>query len=215
MRMTLASPAHYSRSERVVDGAVHIAGLAFALGAVTYLGFLIRQRPGTGASIGLALYGFGMLSMLGCSALYNFAVAGPRKGIFRRMDHAAIFIMIAGTYSPFSLTALQGALGNTLLACLWTAALAGVGMKLVYPGRFERVSIALYLAMGWSGLCAIHWLLAAVPATSLILLGIGGLLYSAGVFFHLQSRLPYHNAIWHMFVLVAVMCHYAAVVGLA
>ncbi len=210
--MTTASLyADYSRTERTVDAIVHVAGLAFAFVAIFCLIFLSRTGTSPGVQIGLGLYGLGLVSMLGCSALYNFTVPGPRKGLFRRMDHAAIFIMIAGTYSPFSLITLPGTTGILALSCIWAVALAGAAIKMLWPGRFERLSIVIYLMLGWSGLMAIHSLLGTLPSQSLILLAIGGVLYSSGVIFHLSRRLPYHNAIWHVFVLAAVICHFIAV----
>ncbi len=213
--MTLAYHSEYSRSEKVADGVVHILGLAFALGAAVALAARMAQGTPLGAAIGLGLYGLGILAMLGCSALYNFASPGARKRLFRRLDHAAIFVMIAGTYSPFSLMALHGALGIGLLAAMWSVALGGAAIKMFFPGRFERLSVAVYLLLGWSGLMAIRSLLEAVPAHSLLLLAIGGAIYSTGVVFHLSKRLPFHNAIWHAFVLTAVVCHFFSIAGLS
>ena len=200
----------YSRSERIADGIAHVAGLLFAVTAIAYLSRLSRGQP-AGAAIGLTLYGIGLLSMLGFSALYNFSRPGRAKATLRRLDHAAIFFMIAGTYSPFALIALRGALGDVLLAAIWTVAATGALIKVVMPGRFERTFVAMYLLLGWSGLAAIHSLLGAIPSASLMLLGAGGLLYSLGVVFHLAARVPYQNAIWHVFVLGAAICHFLAV----
>jgi hemolysin III len=119
--------------------------------------------------------------------------------------------MIAGTYTPFSLVVIGGSWGWGLLAFVWTAALAGMALKLLCPHRFERLSILVYLLMGWSILVAIEPLLAGISRTGLVLLVTGGVLYSIGVVFHMWNRLPFQNAIWHGFVLAAAACHYAAI----
>jgi hemolysin III len=153
--------------------------------------------------------------MLGCSGLYNIAGEGPRKALLRRLDHAAIFGMIAGTYTPIGLLALGGAWGWGVLVVVWAGAAGGAAFKLVAPGRFGRASIAAYLLLGWAGLAALDPLLAALPPRDLALLAGGGLLYSLGVAVHLSTRLPYHTAIWHALVLAAAACHYAVVLRLA
>jgi hemolysin III len=165
--------------------------------------------------IALSLYAAGLMSMTGCSALYNLTSSTASwKSAFRRLDHAAIFVMIAGTYTPFALIALRGDLGTALLAFVWAVALTGVALKLLCPWRFEQSSIAVYLLLGWTILAVLPSLAAAVPVICLLLLGAGGVLYSLGVVFHLWARLPYHNAVWHGFVLGAAACHYVAVLSL-
>jgi hemolysin III len=122
-----------------------------------------------------------------------------------------IFVMIAGTYTPLALCRIGGAAGIGLLLYVWLVAIAGAALKLCFPRRFERVSIFLYLALGWSALPMLPQMTAALSATALVLIWTGGILYSIGVVFHLYRRLPYHNAIWHSLVLTAASCHYAAV----
>ena len=141
--------------------------------------------------VSLAVYGAGLLAMLGCSALYNTARPGPRKELWRRLDHAAIFVMIAGTYTPFAAIAIGGAWGTGLLVFVWTVAAAGVVLKLLDPGRFETLSIAAYLLLGWTILVAIDPLIAAVSLRAFVLLAAGGILYSAGILFYRWDRLPY------------------------
>jgi hemolysin III len=161
----------------------------------------------------LALYGLGLLTMLISSTAYNLYVDHPERHILRQIDHAAIFVMIAGTYTPFLLVAVGGAWGHGLLAFVWAVALAGVVMKLTWPHRFDRLSIAAYLLLGWSIVVALDPLAAGVSAAGLALLAVGGLLYSFGVIFHVWTRLPYQNAIWHAFVLAAAACHFSAVMA--
>lgn len=201
----------YSRSEWLADAAVHGAGVIFAVAACIALAVALLPSRDALLWLALGLYGAGLLAMLSCSALYNLCGPGPWKALFRRFDHAAIFVMIAGTYTPFMLVAIGGAWGHGLLAFVWTVALCGVVVKLLWPGRFERLSVAAYLLLGWSIVVVIDPLFAAVSTVGLALLGAGGLLYSLGVVFHLWRRLPYQNAIWHGFVLAAAACHFTAV----
>ncbi len=202
----------YSRAEKVADATVHAVGVAGGLAACVALSVMMLPRADTRVVTALCLYAAGLMSMLGCSALYNMTRDETWKRAFRRLDHAAIFVMIAGTYTPFALVAIGGGAGLALLAFVWVVAGGGVALKLLYPRRFERLSIAAYLLLGWSILAMPGPLLAAVSWPSILLLAAGGLLYTLGTVVHLWTRLPYHNAIWHCLVLVAAACHYAAIV---
>ncbi|MPZ11399.1 MAG: hemolysin III family protein [Kiloniellaceae bacterium] len=203
----------YSRPERVADAAVHGLGLLFGLAACVILAIAVLPSHDALLWLALGLYGFGLLAMLGCSALYNLCGPGRCKAVLRRLDHASIFVMIAGTYTPFMLIAIGGTWGLGLLALVWFVALCGVALKLFWPWRFERLSVAAYLLLGWSILVVFDPLLGAMSAAGLALLVAGGLLYSLGVVFHLWQRLPYHNVIWHAFVLAAAACHFSAVLS--
>jgi hemolysin III len=205
----------YSRGERAADAVVHVLGVSAALAAGAALAVTAPRPAGAHVVVALGPYAAGLLAMLGCSALYNMSGEGPRKALLRRLDHAAIFAMIAGTYTPVALLAVGGAWGRGLLAVVWAGAVGGAALKLVAPARFERASIAAYLLLGWAGLAALQPLLAALPPRDVALLVAGGLLYSLGVVVHLSTHLPYHNAIWHALVLAAAACHYAVVLRLA
>jgi len=213
--MTESYAAHpqYSRAERIADAVVHALGLVFGLTACISLAILVWPHHDGLLWLAMGLYGAGLLGMLACSALYNLVDHARWKPLCRRLDHAAIFVMIAGTYTPFMLLAIGGAWGFGLLSFVWSVALAGVALKLFWPWRFDRLSVAAYLLLGWSIVVALDPLLGAVSAAGVALLALGGLLYSLGVVFHLWQRLPYQNAIWHAFVLAAAACHFSAVVG--
>jgi hemolysin III len=161
----------------------------------------------------LVVYGGALVAMLGCSALYNAHSGSSRKGLFRRLDHAAIFVMIAATYTPFLAVKIAGLWGMALLLYVWLVAGAGVAMKLLRLQRFERFSVVLYLFLGWTIVVAIEPLRSSVSPQAVILLAMGGVLYSIGVIFYLWERLAYQQAIWHGFVIAAAGCHYAAVMG--
>jgi hemolysin III len=201
----------YSRPERIVDATVHIIGVAGGIVASSVLAIMTFTRADLVYVTGLGIYAFGLLAMLVCSALYNMTREGQCKGLYRRLDHAAIFVMIAGTYTPFALIAIGGRLGAGLLAFVWLVAAVGIVLKLVSPTRWEKLSIATYLLLGWTIVVALNPLFASVSLPGIVLLVTGGILYSLGVVFHKWTRLPYHNAIWHIFVLAAASCHFFVV----
>lgn len=200
----------YSRAELIADGIVHALGVKAALVGVVLLTIFAADRAGALEMTGLAIYSFGLLSVLSISAVYNLYPASRTKWILRRFDHAAIYVLIAGTYTPF-LTQIESAHAAPLLVILWGAAAVGVTLKLVFPGRWDRAAILLYLGMGWSGLLGGEALLAALSPTTLWLIAVGGAIYTAGIVFHLWESLRFHNAVWHAFVLVASGCFYFAV----
>lgn len=206
-------PRSCSRAELIADAAVHLLGLAFAVGAIATLVVFLWISPDLPRGVSLGLYAFGLLAMLGCSALYNMTHHSKLKlkALFRRFDHAAIFVMIAGTYTPFSLMVIGGGWGWALLGFVWSVALLGVALKLCYPLRFEKLSVAVYLLLGWTVVFALQPLVSSASLAGLVLLITGGGLYSLGVVFHLWERLPFQNAIWHVFVLAAAACHFAAI----
>ncbi|RAI61125.1 PAQR family membrane homeostasis protein TrhA [Roseicella frigidaeris] len=209
-----APPAAFaSRAEYAADAAVHVVGLL--AGGLACLGLALTAADGGRPAAALGLYAGGLLAMLGCSALYNLARPGQWRRILQRLDHAAIFLMIAGTYTPVALLAIGGGWGWALFATVWTGALTGAALKLLAPARIERAAILLYLLLGWVGLLAMGPLLQSLPPRDLLLLLCGGALYSLGVRVHLATRLRFHTAIWHGLVLAAAACHYAVVLHIA
>ena len=152
-----------------------------------------------------------LLLVLGVSLAFNLAPISRFKKVMARLDQAAIFLFIAGTYTPF-LAILAGTRDGQLLTVLvWGAALVGVALKLIVPQRFGRMALVLYLAIGWSGVLVFQTLATVLPPVSFWLLVAGGITYSAGIIFHVWERLRFQNAIWHGFVLLAAACHYSAV----
>ena len=204
-------PRQESRSEMRVDAIVHVVGVTFGLAACITLAILALPDVGAAVLVSLEIYGAGLLTMLVCSALYNIAGRGLPNGRWRRLDHAAIFVMIAGTYTPFAVIAIGGAWGRGLLVFVWTMATVGVVLKLFHPEQLEMLSRTAYLLLGWTILVGIDRLIAAVSLPALVLIVAGGMLYSAGVVFYCWDGLPYRRAIWHGFVLTAAACQYFAV----
>jgi hemolysin III len=203
----------HSRRELIADLCVHVAGLSFgAVGAATLIVLALRGDDPL-IIAGLAIYAVGLAGMLGFSALYHLAHLSPRTDLYRRLDHAAIYILIVSTLTPFALNEIGSPLSVVVVTVAWLAAGGGVALTLFSPRRQRKLSVGLYLLLGWVAFVALNPMMAEVSRSALILLAVGGLFYSVGVLFHLWRRLPYQNAIWHVCVLAGAGCHYAAVLG--
>ncbi len=199
----------YSTVEHRADMVVHVLGILFAINACLWL---LANVTGLDVVVSVSVYCVGLLAMVCFSAAYNLMPHHrPSKQVLRRLDRAAIFIMIAATYTPFAVNRLTYPTGDLILSAIWLMAMFGVAMKLIYPGRLEIVSIPLYLAMGWMVVWVLHPLAEAMATVDFWLLIGGGLVYSAGVIFYLWERLPYHKAIWHALVLAAAILQFSAV----
>jgi hemolysin III len=202
-------------AEFLADKTVHIVGLAAGGVAAIALIAIAALRNGMAELAPAAAYAACLVAMLSFSAAYNLSSGARRREILCRFDHAGIFAMIAGTYTPFTVLGLSGGWAVGMTALVWAIALIGIALKLALPaGRFHGFSTGLYLAFGWIGIFAYRPLAEAIGTPLLVLIGIGGFVYSIGAVFHLIEKLPYHKAIWHSFVLVAAGIHYAAVMGL-
>ncbi len=202
----------YTRGERAADAVMHVAGVSASLVAapvLVALAALWREDPAV--PLAAAVYGLSLVAMFAASAAYHLVRARPPlRELLRRIDHAAIYAKIAGTYTPFTVL-LGGDRTALILAGMWSAAGAGMLMKLLAPHRLEWLMLGLYLAMGWA-VVVVGWpILGAMSTAALTLMVLGGVLYTLGVVFHLWESLPYQNAIWHGFVLVASFVFYAAV----
>src|SRR3954469_7732955 len=205
---------NYDRAELIADGVVHIVGVCFGLVAATAL-IVLTAIYATAVDIAaVSIYVAGLLAMLVLSATYNLWPVSRAKWVLRRFDHSAIYVLIAATYTPFimeirdSFSAVARRIG---VGCV---AIVGIVLKLALPGRFDRLSVGLYLAMGWSGFMLYDAVVAALPGMALWFVMIGGVLYSLGVIFHAWQRLRFQNAIWHGFVLLGAACHYTAVLDI-
>lgn len=202
----------YTRRERLADGLIHALGVPASVAAAAALVMIALRGGLVPGAVSAIIYGAGLIATFTCSAAYNMISRPGWKDILHRLDHCAIFLMIAGTYTPLAVLKLGGAWGYGLLAFVWAIAALGIALRLFAPLLLRRVSIGLYLLQGWAVVVAFDPLAHALSPQALLLLLAGGLLYTAGVLFHVWERLPYQNAIWHAFVLVAAGCHYAAIV---
>ena len=201
----------YDRVELFADGIVHAIGVSLGVvGAIVIV--VVAANSARDADMpSIVIYTIGLLSMLGFSAAYNTWPISRAKWVLRRFDHSAIYVMIAGTYTAFIGQMRGDFVSISLLIGVWLTAVVGVTLKLLLPGRFDRLAVILYLILGWSGAVAYEPVVAVLPSLSIWLLVAGGALYSAGVVFHGWQSLRFQNAIWHGFVLVAACCHYSAI----
>jgi hemolysin III len=199
----------YTRHEHLADAVVHVLGIVFAINASLWL---LLHLTGLSVVVSVTVYCMGLLAMIGCSAAYNLTPHHrPSKQILRRLDHAAIFIMIAATYTPLAVNRLGAPWGEIVLSVIWAAATFGVTMKILFPGRFEVASLGLYLAMGWMIVTVIAPLAHSMASFDFWLLVAGGLVYSGGVAFYVIERIPYHKAIWHAAVLIAAILQFSSI----
>ncbi|RMG65921.1 MAG: hemolysin D [Bacteroidetes bacterium] len=197
--------------QELANSLSHGLGLLFGLVSIPILIGLAAARDFTEGIVGASIFGFGFLMVYAFSTLYH-SLPHPRiKRVMRIMDHISIYFLIAGSYTPFVLAYMLDGMGITLLAILWGLTLAGVIFKLLFTGRFDKLSTGIYLGMGWLLLAVIKPFFERLPGPVLIMLAIGGLMYTLGVIFYRWHKLPYHHAIWHGFVLAGSICHYVAV----
>jgi hemolysin III len=205
---------NYDRAELIADGIVHVVGVCLGLIAATVL-IVLTSIYATAFEVAVvSVYVAGLLAMLVLSATYNLWPVSRAKWVLRRFDHSAIYVLIAATYTPFIMEVKDSILAILLLIGVWCVAIVGIVLKLALPGRFDRVAVGLYLAMGWSGMMLYDAVVTALPAMALWFVAAGGLLYSFGVIFHAWQRLRFQNVIWHCFVLLGAACHYTAVLDL-
>ncbi|MEM8658284.1 MAG: hemolysin III family protein [Pseudomonadota bacterium] len=191
------------------DAAIHILGVLWGvIAAAAMLRYSALWRHEPAVVMGAMVYAACLITMLSASAAYHLTPWEAWKDPLRRLDHSAIYIKIAGTYTPFALLAGSGAL---FLAGMWTAALAGMMLKIFVPGRFRNLGLLLYLGMGWFGVLLGGDLLTSLTTTGFSLMLVGGLIYSVGVVFFLWETLPFNTPIWHAHVLVATILLYGAV----
>lgn len=203
-------PKPYSRLELICDGLVHALGLVIALVAGGVLVFAAsRSAP---AQLGSVLvYVAALVTVLAVSLAFNMAPIAPIKRLLARLDQAAIFLLIAGTYTPM-LALLNGTpVGELMLIGVWSGSLIGIALKLIVPQHFGRLALLLYAGIGWSGLLIFQSLAAALPPSTMWLLLAGGVAYSSGIIFHVWERLKFHNVIWHCFVVLGASLHLWAV----
>jgi hemolysin III len=205
---------NYDRAELIADGIVHIVGVCFGLVAATVLVVLTAVYATVLDVVAVSIYVAGLLAMLVLSATYNLWPVSRAKWVLRRFDHSAIYVLIAATYTPFIMELTDSYFAIALLIGVWCVAIVGVWLKLALPGRFDRVAVGLYLAMGWSGMMLYPTVVKALPTMALGFIIAGGVLYSLGVIFHAWQRLRFQNVIWHCFVLLGAACHYTAILDL-
>jgi hemolysin III len=199
------------RHEELANTLTHGVGIAASIAACTILVVRASLLGDAWRIVGAAVFGATLISLYTASTLYHAARSPEVKARLKVMDHAAIYLLIAGTYTPFTLVDLRGGWGWSLFGVIWGLAACGVVFKLFYTGRFPRISTGIYVGMGWLVLIAIVPLIREMAPPVLGWLLAGGIVYTAGTLFYHSRRIPYAHALWHLFVLGGSMCHAVAV----
>lgn len=203
--------ASYTLKQEVVHSMIHAFGILFGIISIPVLTALAAKNANVQGIVGASIYGFCFLMLFTFSTLYHGIQHPQVKRTLEIFDHISIYFLIAGTYTPFLLIFLFDGFGITLLAVLWGLTLLGIFFKIFFTGRFDIVSVIIYLLMGWIMVVGGRRFFREVPSDVLLFLLIGGVLYSVGVIFYLKKGFGWHHAVWHFFVLVAAVCHYVAV----
>jgi hemolysin III len=202
-------------SEEIANSVSHGLGLLLAIVALPVLVVSAMRAGNVRFVIGVSVFGMTMVLLYLASTLYHSLTHEAAKQLFRIIDHTAIFLLIAGTYTPFALGVLRGPWGWSLLAIIWTLAIAGITLKMITRTRHSRISIALYVVMGWLAVVAIKPILTLVPLPGILLILAGGIAYTGGLAFFAAHRLRYNHFIWHLFVIAGTICHFFAVLWYA
>ncbi|MDD2850616.1 MAG: hemolysin III family protein [Desulfuromonadaceae bacterium] len=202
---------HYNRSEELVNRYTHGIGVLASLIGVTALITLASRQQDSYRIVSACIYGVSMITFYCLSTVYHTVQNPSVRYLFRILDHASIYLMIAGSYTPFALVTLKGPWGWTLFGTVWGLGTVGAVMKIFTTHRLKIVGPILYIALGWIVVIALTPLSAALPTGGMVLLFSGGIAYTAGVIFYLWDRLPFNHAIWHLFVLTGSACHYWAI----
>jgi hemolysin III len=201
--------------EEIANSITHGVGLVASLAALPILVSSAARRSDSLQVIACSVFAGTLIALYAASTLYHALPASRAKQLCRILDHSAIYLLIAGTYTPFTLGVLYGVWGWTLLGAVWGFAIAGIACKATLGIRFERLSTALYVLMGWIAIVAAHPIIESMPTSGLLWLLAGGLLYTGGVAFFVWERQRYSHTIWHVFVLGGSVCHFFAVLWYA
>lgn len=208
-----ASPVQspYTLGEEIANSITHGIGAGLSMAGTAVLIVLAALYGDVWRIVSFSIYGTALIILYLASTLYH-SFRNPRlKAAFKIIDHASIYLLIAGTYTPFLLVSLRGTWGWVLFGIIWSLAFSGIVFKIFYINRFRKLSVLVYIFMGWLCVIAFKPMLANVPFGGLIWLAVGGLLYTTGVIFYVWRKLKYTHAIWHLFVLGGSICHYFSI----
>ena len=195
-------------NEEIANSAIHCIGIVLSVAALVFLVTLAGIKGNTWQVVSFSIYGSTLIVLYLSSTLYHGFNLPRFKHIFQLADHSAIFLLIAGTYTPFTLVSLRGPWGWTLFGLIWGLAIIGIVLTVLFLGRFRLLFTMLYLGMGWLVIIALKPLLNAIPLGGILWIAGGGAFYSLGVIFYLQKNLRYGHAVWHLFVLAGSICHF-------
>lgn len=210
MKDLIAAEERPRLGEELANAITHGVGAVLAIAGFAFLMIVAEGY----LALSLAVYGTTLVLLYLASTLYHSLVFTRARRLFRKFDHMAIFLLIAGTYTPFCLTVLQGWLGWTLLIAVWVFAITGVVLKSLFTGRFEWLSVSMYVLTGWMVVLAIKPIYSFLSTESFLLLVCGGLCYTIGTVFYVKSKIPYFHSIWHLWVLAGSVMHYFSIVSL-
>ena len=211
MTSTTVATTAYSRLEEFLNSLTHGIGAALSIVGTVILVVAASLLGDPWKIVGFSIFGASLILLYTASTLYHGARRPALKAFYKMLDHCAIFALIAGTYTPFLLVNMRGTVGWVLFAVIWSLALAGIALKLVFGNRYKLARVAIYLVMGWLVLFASGELVGRLNDVGFWLVLAGGLTYTGGVVFYLADRLPYNHAIWHLFVVGGSVCHFLAV----
>ncbi len=201
----------YSKGHELANTITHGIGVALSLAGLVVLVVFAALRGTVWHVVSFSIYGTTLVLLFTASTLYHSFHSPRIKHAFRILDHCSIYLLIAGSYTPFTLVTLRGAWGWSLFGCVWGLTVVGIAIKIFFTGRFALLSTIVYLLMGWLAVVAIKPLMGQIPLAGFLWLLAGGLIYSSGVIFYVFRRIPYGHAIWHLFVLAASVCQYFAI----
>jgi len=204
----ITNDAPYSTNEEIANAVSHGIGAMLSAAGLALLLYIAANELDYARLISYLIYGVCLISLFSASTLYHALTHVKAKSVFKLLDHCAIYLLIAGTYTPLLLVNLKGPLGYGLLIAIWLCAFVGIGFKLIYGSRYKVVSLATYLGMGFIALFFINRIYDAMEFGGFMLLCLGGLFYSFGVIFYVDRRIPFNHAIWHLFVLLGAASHF-------
>ena len=201
--------------EEIANTISHGLGLVLALVALPVLVMSAMRAGDVRFLVGVSVFGATVVLLYLASTLYHSTTHEAAKRMFRLFDHTAIFLLIAGTYTPFALGVLRGPWGWSMLAAVWTLAIVGIVLKVIARTRQSRISIVLYVVMGWMAIVAVKPMFALIPMPGILLIFAGGIAYTGGLAFFAAQRIRYNHFIWHLFVIAGTICHFFAVLWYA
>jgi hemolysin III len=213
MRAATTTDEASTSDEGIAPAVTHAVGAALSVAGLVLLILRATHSGDPWRIVSFTIFGSSMVLLYSASTLYHLRGSSPLRHRFKVLDHAMIYVLIAGTYTPFLLVSLRGGWGWALFGVIWGLAVVGVGFKVYFAGRFRFLSTLIYLGMGWICVIAARPMLERVPAGGLWWLLAGGLAYSLGTIFYLRKGMKYHHAVWHLFVLAGTACHFMAVYG--
>lgn len=209
--ITDISLAHYSKTEETANWITHALALLLSITALVLMVVYSTRFGDVYHIVSSAVFGTTLILLYSASTLYHLVPVGRAKNVFQKLDHAMIYLLIAGTYTPYTLVNLRGPWGWSIFGVVWGVALTGLLLELIMKKRLGWLSVSLYLCLGWIIVIAVKPLMANLAGGGIVLLVSGGLFYSLGVIFYLWKRLPFQHAIWHLFVIAGSLCHFFSI----